>query len=342
MSIDVNYYSFSPSRADKQWPYFVEDISVLRKKHSTRHKHEKDSQNFQKIQAEIEVSFELRIRELRKKIFDFFGQKGYIIPWVEWGVEYGTDKFGNPVHMSDEDKMEYLESYGCVYPRCSDLKNKDVPYLMLRMDAPELEKSYVQIIKERDKAFSQLCEQVTVAPREDKSVELNKRQEELDKINPHYLKYGNTFDNNELLFDLKILDIYYGSVVNEYFENPKVEDYFLESLIAVYNLKTENDVPTREEWIRLFQNISNEKTQEVSERLANQLDWDKNEAECAIKDYLRFVRPVVKDLKENPDSIFFRFYGGAIEVEPKNVEVILLERAKKNAIKYKNQLPPIL
>lgn len=343
MSIDVNYYSFSPSRADKQWPHFIEDLSVLRKKHSTWHKHEKGTQEFQKKRAEIEANFEPRISQIRKKIFNFFDQKGFIIPWVEWNTDQGTDRHGNLITITNEDKMEYLKIYGCVYPRGADLKNKDVPYLMLRMDAPELEESYDQIINERNKAIDQLHEQVTVAPMEDKSIELNKRQEELDNnTDLSYLKYEDTFDNNQLFFDLKNLDIYYGSVVNEYFEDPKLEYTYLETLIAVYNLKTENNVPTREEWIRLFQNISNEKIQEMSERLANELNWDKNEAEWAIKDYLRSVRPVVKDLKETPDSIFFRFYGGEIEVEPKNAEIILIERAKKNATKHKGQLPPVL
>lgn len=341
MSIDVNYYSFSPSRADKQWPNFIEDVSVLRKKHSTWHKYEKDTQDFQKKRAEIETNFEPRISEIRKKIFDFFDQKGYIIPWVEWNTNQGTDRHGNPTTITDEDKMGYLNVYGCVYPRGSDLKNKDVPYLMLRI--PELEESYNQIINERNEAIEQLRKQVTITPTNDKSVTLNKRQEELDSnTDLSYLKYENTFDNNQLIFDLKNLDIYYGSVINDYFEDPKLEYTYLEALVAVYNLNTENNIPTREEWIRLFQNISNEKIQEVCVRLANELNWDKNEAEWAVKDYLRSVRPVVKDLKEQPDAIFVRMYGGEIEVEPKNAEIILIERAKKNATKYKGQLLPAL
>lgn len=343
MSIDVNYYSFSPSRADEQWPHFVEDVSVLRKKHSTWHKHEKDTLDFQKKQTGIETNFEPRISEIRKKIFDFFDQKGYIIPWVEWNTSQGTDRHGNPMTITDEDKMEYLKIYGCVYPRGSDLNNKDVPYLMLRMDAPELEESYNQITNERNEAIEQLRKQATITPTNNKSVALNKRQEELDSnTDLSYLKYENTFDNKQLIFDMKSLDIYYGSIVNEYFEDPKLEYTYLEALVAVYNLNTENNIPIREEWIRLFKNISNEKIQEVGERLANELNWDKNEAEWAIKDYLRSVRPVVKDLKEQSDAIFIRMYGGEIEVEPKNNEIILIERAKKNATKYKGQLPPVL
>lgn len=343
MSIDVNYYSFSPSRADKQWPHFIEDVSILRKKHSTWHKHQNDTQEFQKIQAKIEDDFKPRINKITKEIFDFFDKKGYIIPWIEWDAEYGTDKFGNPTHMTDEDKMAYLKVYGCVYPRGSDLNNKDIPYLMLRMDAPELDESYNQITNERNEAIEQLRKQTTITPTNNESVTLNKHQEELDRnTDLSYLKFENNFNNDQLIFDLKNLDIYYGSVVNEYFEDPKLEYTYLEALVAVYNLKTENNIPTREEWIRLFENISNERIYEVGKHLANELNWDQNEAEWAIKDYLRSVRPVVKDLKEQPDAIFIRMYGGEIEVEPKNAEIILIERAKKNTTKYKGQLPPVL
>lgn len=343
MSIDVNYYSFSPSRADKQWSHFIEDISVLRKKHSAWHKHEKDTQDFQMKKAKIETNFEPRISEIRKKIFDFFDQKGYIIPWVEWNTDQGTDRYGNLTTITDEDKLEYLKIYGCVYPRGADLKNKDVPYLMLRMDAPELEESYDKIINERNESIEQLSKKITIAPTSDESVTLNKRQEEIDRnANLSYLKFESIFNNEQLIIDLENLDINYGSVASENFEDPKLEETYLETLIKVYSLKTENNIPTREEWIRLFQSISNEKIQEVSECLANELNWNKNEAELAIRDYLNSVRPVVKDLKEHSDAIFVRVYWGEFEIEPKSAKIVLIERAEKNATNHKGQLLPVM
>ena len=343
MSIDVNYYSFSPSRSDHEWPHFIEDLSVLRKKHSPWNKYQKDTQEFQKKRAEIEANFEPRSAEIRNKIFDFFDKKGYTIPWVEWNAELGTDRHGNPITLTDEDKMEYLKVYGCVYPRGTDLKNKDVPYLMLRKDAPELEEAHDRIINERNESIDKLSKQITIAPMEDKNVILNNRQKKLnDETDLSYLKYENEFNGNQLIFDLKNLDIHYGSVGNKYFEDPKLEYTYLEALIAVYNLQTENNVPKRNEWIRLFQNINNETIQRASVQLAKEFHWGKEESELALKDYLRSVRPVVKDLKEINDSIFIRMYGGEIEVEPKNAESILLERAKKHATKYKGLLPPVL
>ena len=171
MSTDVRYYSFSPSRADKQWAHFVEDISILRKKYAPFQLYENERQNIQKKQAEIEAYFELKIKEIRTKIFQFFEKKGYVIPGVEW---WDTSS------MTDEDKIQYLEDYGAVYPRDADLSSrKDVPYLMLSVDAPELKDSYIRIRNERNQAIEQLQKQF-VLKEIDTTIILNQRQEELD------------------------------------------------------------------------------------------------------------------------------------------------------------------
>ena len=315
----------------------------MRKRHSTWHRHEADKKEFDLMQGEIEESFKSRITNVRKEIFDFFDKLDYIIPWVEWDEETGTNKFGNPVHASDEEKMEYLKEYGCVYQRGVDLNDKNTPCLMLRKDAPELEAAYDRIITERNQAIEHLRKEFIIAPIKDETVELNICQKELDS-NTYlsYFKYENAFDNGQMIYSLKELDVYYGSVKNDSFEEPKLEYACLEALIAAFKLKTEDNVPTREEWIRLFQNISDEKIREAGEKLASEIRMQQDEAERLIKDYLRSVRPVAKDLQETPDAIFCRYYWSETELEPKEAESLLIERAKKHAADYKGQLPPVL
>lgn len=343
MSIDVNYYSFSPSRADKEWPHFIEDLSALRQKHSTWDDHEKESTTLREKKEKIEDLYEPRVNKVRNDIFNFFDAKEYVIPWIEWDSQEGIDKFGELITMTDEDKMAYLKVYGCVYQRGTDLKEKNKSYLMLRRDAPELEESYDKMINERDSEIQQLIKQAPLTSCVDRNIVFSKRQEELDNnTGLDYLVYDHIFNNEQLLSDLKNLDLYYGSMSNDYFESPKVEYIFLEALISVFNLKTQDDLPTREEWIRLFEKVSGETIQELSAYLVSALDWDKEESEWAILDYLRSVRPIAKDLKDNPDAIFIRFYGGEIAVEPKSNEENLLKRAKKHKIEYKEKLLPVL
>lgn len=343
MSIDVSYFSFSPSRADTQWPHFIEDVSLLRKKHASWKQYEKDSQENNKKRSEIETDFEPRIREVRKKIFGHFNDQGYIIPWIEWDSEEGQDRYGNPVHMTAEEKMEHLMLYGCVYPRGGDLGDKNIAYLMLRTDAPELEAAYKSIIEERDGAVSRFIQSPHTAPTEEKSVVLTSRQKALDDgVDMSYLKYEDAFDAKQLLSDLKYLDIYYGSVSNDGFENPRIEYNLREVLSKLLHSKSKDGVSTRDEWVHVFQNVNSEIVREAANRLAKEMGWERDEAEQEIMDYLRSVRPVVKDLKETSDAIFIISYGGAEEVEPKNIDELLLDRAKEHAEKYRGLLPPVL
>ena len=214
---------------------------------------------------------------------------------------------------------------------------------MLRTDASELEEMYIEKIKEQEDAIEEFTKSFAVTPMKDKNIVLNQRQELLDTgAAVDYLKYENSFDQDQLISDLKYLDIYYGSVRDDYFENPKLEFDFLENIIKAFNLKIEEGLPTKEEWIKLFQNINSENIQKLDEYFAKKYGWSEGDAEGAIRDYLRSVRPVAKDLKETPDAFFIRVYGGGDDVEPKSAELLLLERAKKHAEKYKGLLKPVL
>lgn len=339
MSIDVDYFSFSPSRADKNWPHFIEDIFLLRKKHVSWDKYEKAERQYQEEKVKTEASFKQSIDEIRKKIFDHFDNKGYIIPWIEWDKNEGTNEQRNPITMTDEDKMEYLRWYGCVYPRSAKIGDKNIPCLLLGTDVPELKEAYEKIIKERDNAISQLP-RPTVSSMENQDFVLNKHQSAIDAhAHLNYLIYENNFDHNHLIFDLKMLDIHYGSVRSEYFEEPKSENILLDLFIG----QGEHKLPdNKNELLKSFQNITPEIIQEKSQHLMRQTGWNKNEAESIIKDYLRSVGPAIEDLKETQDAIFIRFYGGNGEVEPVSAESLLLARAKNHAEKYKGLLPPVL
>lgn len=345
MSIDVNYYSFSPSRADKKWGHFIEDMTVLRKKNSYQKEREKNYHplGFSKKSAEIEAHFETLIEQARKKIFDHFNAKGYYIPWIEWNENQGVDNLGRTFNMTDEDKMNYLLVYGCVYPKGTDLNEKNHPYSMLWTDAAELGNEYEKIKEEFDLEIAKLFETPRVDLQEGEKVILNDRQEKLtEEVDLSYLIYEDAFNEEQLINDLKYLDIYYGSVVNEYFESPKIEFTFLETIVDIFQLKNDNGIPTKEEWIRAFQNITTEKIQQATNVLMKELHWDEDEAGWGIRDYLRSVKPIAKDLKENPDAFFVRSYGGYNEVEPEKSESLLLERARMHAEKYKGLLQPVL
>lgn len=247
------------------------------------------------------------------------------------------------------------------------------------------------------------------------NVLLNKRQELLKKAPVGFLfSAQKRLTRSELFFDLKIVDLYYGSIRNEDFEDPKMEYFYLEAFVHYLSLKTEDSVPIKKEWIRLYSNITPELIRKVAEQMVQKSFQEdeiteikkimenyvmqiyefihksfhtKEEIAKALRDYLKIylppedaktfldnklsprkqkeerqkrikeylietkrgiisylksVRPVVEDLKKTPDAVFIRFYGGGKEVEPQSAELLLLKRAQKHAIKYKGLLPSVL
>lgn len=346
MSVDVYYYSFSPSRADKEWPHFVDDITALRQRHAPWEKYCKEKRATAKKGDDIRSEFALRIKEATKNIFEHFDKKGYIIPWIEWNSEKGTDKQGNPTFMTDDQKIDYLKVYGCVYPRDADRGSKENPYLTLKTDAPQLQDEYEKLIAARDDAIKQLYKKLYALPMEDESVVLNVRQKEMDEamgLDALTFESESTDDEEPLIFALKFTDIFYGAVQNQTFEDPKLEYDCLEALGRIYEFKAEGaGLPGREKLINLFQGINNDQVQEAAKTLQNYRGWDYDESVRTMKGYLLSVRPVAKDLKDIPDAVWFRFYGGSEAVEPEKVEALLQERARKHMAEFKGKLPPVL
>lgn len=343
MSVDVDYCSFSPSRADKQWKYFVEDFSILRRKHAPFNQYQKDLQQQQDEIDRINKFYQTEIDAIIKKIFDHFDAKGYIIPWIEWSSNLGKDKYGRKKIMENEDKIDYLLVYGCVHPRGSNPDDKNLPYLMLNTDAPELKSLYDAKVVEKDEAIKTLTQSFKNALSNEEEINLNERQIALDEGNDSsYLKYENIYDYNQLILDLKYLDIYYGSIRNEYFENPKTEFLFLNLLVKAYDFEAQQGLPSKNDLIKLYKNILEKNTKELSDNVMKQFVCNNKEAESIIKDFFRSIKPVLKDLSETPDAYFIRYYGGYDQVEPQDVEILLIERAKKHAEEYKGLLKPVI
>ncbi|MDP3989180.1 MAG: hypothetical protein Q8P93_03020 [bacterium] len=341
MSIDVTYHSFSPSRADLRWSHFIEDFLVLRKRHAPYHQHKQEEEDFKRQYALLSEKANEPVIKARKRIFDFFDKKGYVIPWIDWDKEEGTDRYGDATYMSDENKMEYLSGYGCVYPRGADLSKKDGPYLMLRMHAPQLLDDYYKSKDERDAIFKEGRSQKKITPAVDSSVVLNERQEEIESV-AECLIYNTGCSEEDVLCALKKVDIFYGSVVNDFFEDSKIERSILEAIIEGYALVTQEGFPTRSEWIRLYANRKGEGFRKAVDALDSEFDWMPGDAEYLIKDFFRSIAPVVKDLEETPDALFMRVYDIGFGAEPASVEQMLTQRVLMHRERYRGQLPPVL
>lgn len=342
MSLDVYYYSFSPSRADKNWPNFVDDIFRLQQDYA-KSGAAVDYSDYRKRADAIEAKFSPQISEIRQKIFKYFADRGYMIPWIEWDQTEGVNKKGNPMAMTDDEKMEYLCVYGCVYRPGTDFSKKNNDYLMLNTAAPELQAEYEKIIAAQNQELKKLDNEIFGSEQKILESGISCRQENMkaEGLGDYFLD-EKKISNSRLLAELKRIDIFYGSVKNEYFENPKLEEKCLAAIVKSADLPTDGLVATKDSWIRLFGNLNQIIIKKAVADLMKAADIEEPEAQTEIVSYLQSIRSVVLDLKKVPDSIFIRRYGGEDFVEPAAADKFLEKRARQHTLDYKGKLPPYL
>ena len=342
MSLDVYYYSFSPSRADKNWLKFVDDIFRLQQDYANSGA-AVDYNDYRKKADAIEAKFSPQIAESRQKIFKYFADRGYMIPWIEWGQTEGVNKKGYPTSMTDEEKMEYLSVYGCVYRPGTDLSKKNNDYLMLTTAAPELQAEYKKIIAAQNQELKKLDNEVFGSDQKIYESGISVRQQNLkaEGLGDYFLD-EKKINNSRLLSELKRIDIFYGSVKNEYFENPNLEEKCLAAIVKSADLPTDGAVATKDSWIKLFGNLNKTIIKKAVADLIKSADIEESEARLEIVSYLQSIRSVVLDLKKTPDAIFIRRYGGEDFVEPATADKVLEKRARQHSLDYKGKLPPFL
>ena len=107
-------------------------------------------------------------------------------------------------------------------------------------------------------------------------------------------------------------------------------------------MKTDGNIPLKDELIRVFTTFTPRKLEEVIQWMMREMDWDHKTSDGGFREYVRSVRPLVKDLENVPDALLVREYGGGEKVEPNSAQELLMKRAKKHAEQFKGLLPPVL
>lgn len=149
-------------------------------------------------------------------------------------------------------------------------------------------------------------------------------------------------NKQDFLFEILSTDLEFGGVSTQdgeeglFAEEPWVENYCLGALAMIFGFSTTNTVPTREEWINLYKDMNTALFVKAVELIADKTNTSKNVANVFLVNYLKEVKPIVKDLAEQTDSIFYADYGGSSDSEPKEVVELLNERAESLYLKYKH------
>ena len=130
----------------------------------------------------------------------------------------------------------------------------------------------------------------------------------------------------DLLEKIASCDLDLNGVASEYDISYTLLDYFVNH----YNLTLQSDteLPTKEEIFRLYDQIDSKTLQEISIK--------SREEPAELLRFLQELKPVVTDLKNNPDSDFL-IIGDAID--PESFEVFLKKRSKEILTDIKSHLP---
>ena len=134
-------------------------------------------------------------------------------------------------------------------------------------------------------------------------------------------------DKNEVLHNLKYLDLYYGSVfVNPTPKSGKEEYYVHKALTEATNLKHEPETQPKEDWIKIYSQIDSELIEKAVTIMMRDAGWEGAECRKIVFEFLQNVRPIVKDLKENEDSVYVLEWEGD-SITPRAVDELLTKRA---------------
>lgn len=153
----------------------------------------------------------------------------------------------------------------------------------------------------------------------------NLKEEEQELI--ECLKNKNNFDKDEIINNIKILDLKYGITAYADIEESKIEFFFVEAIMKIFNFSEKNNYPNKEEWIKFFKNINNQKLNKIFDLVMKQLDWDKETTSSVIIDYLKSIRPLILELKKDKKTIFVSRYLGVFDFEPLESDIFMKNRA---------------
>ncbi len=344
MSIDISYHAFNPSKADIGWESFAEDIVVLRKFGLVeKAKRERREEISKQIKEEYKTKYEPILIKKQKEIFKAYENEGLFIPDVNWnqdGAVLINGRFG-PYHPSNEEKMDYLLSYGPLYPKGYTKGGGIPPKFMYVEDREE----YSALIKEIEQ--KKLNIKSLVAEDNTPQIKLSQRQESLKQgTDLDYLCYQKTYDEQRLLNDLQWVDLYYGGITAEFPDSAA----FFEPVVDVFNLKenTGDGLPygqfigDKQKWLDLYNILGKDIIHTHAIAMAKETDWEIEECEVYIKDFFIGMRPLVKFLKDNPDALLMRYIASDVVMEPESANLFMKGRAQIKESKYKNLIPPLL
>jgi hypothetical protein len=312
MPEDIYYHSFNPQKADKEWVQTKKDIILIAKKikevipegyESPKLREKKFLQMRKEHDKYLKKLGEPLLQLLEKQGKDE-GIKDYrdVVKFVEVAPD-NSDQYN--IADARYQPAQYAER---ITISSGDTKAED-----------EYLKTFIQFRNEEDRL------QHYISVPEPKHGALNKRQKEILSILWNFF-YNPEETRKELINELISLDLLQGAkTVN--IEESWLEYDIVEALMFSMNMKMDDNLPIKEEWIRLFK----EKNVEAFKKTVVIIEESMGHGNgiTFLRQFLKQIYPVVKDLNEDKDGIFIREVRGS-DIRPTSARKILLERANSH------------
>lgn len=332
MSIDIFCFSFREQRAEEGWKQFPEDIKVLREvTYESSKLSRKRNEAIWQIREQVDAIYNEKLHQKRLEIFKSFADRNYFLPGsTSWECE-GLDDMPPGIREAErveheEGVMEYLMRCATIYPGGIREEGK---WIMLDGDTA---REYVQIQEDRNAEIERLTQlNPLTATSTKKLIILTSQQEALrHNCDLNTLLYKDK-SGDELPYEMAMVDLHYGGVASDFFEDNQIADFLLAYLAY-----------SGPALVALFGESLKENIQTLATEVVKEFGWDEDESTEYVVNFLKSLKPVAKDLKEHPDAVLVYGVGGAYAFEPKQIEDLLMRRARAHITGCNGVLPPIL
>lgn len=141
---------------------------------------------------------------------------------------------------------------------------------------------------------------------------------------------------DSVIRNLKFLDLDYGSVSCRPSEYDDVVSDIEEALAVAADLRFLNGILQKEDLIRIYSIINKTFFEKAVGILTKKMGWTDKESREILLEFFHNMHPVVKDLKENNDSILVFSVDVSDEVEPGSAEELLMKRARDHLQNFRD------
>lgn len=303
----IEYYSFIENRADKKWNELYEALDTKTLKENKR--------SFNETKKEINT----KRTELAITIGEKCLELGYEPLYVHWnGTVKTIDRRGETKNWSSVRIIEHVyKSRSYLYP--SDTASSEVTPKTPR-------RTLTDLVPQDFAEFHRLTYELNATPLK-------------------YVGFFSDTENSMHEYDLAEIDLFFGGVRNTPFSEQRIFRTFdvvkdcLLSCAKVLDFEVDRQlVPTNEGLLKMHSSISHETLDLITPELVKAFTkrgdgaFDYEYTKGVLFTFLRELRPVAADIKENPEAMTINYSTKAdymYSYNPKDKRALLKERAKK-------------